>query len=165
MTRIKKDFDFVNGFQAVLLAPDERFAVLAEWMSLWEASVRSTHGFLTQGDIVALRPVVRSALTTVPELWGMRDRSGRWVAFMGMAEEGLEMLFVHPAAQGMGLGRQLVLKAVGERGVRFVDVNEQNPAALGFYERMGFTVVGRSETDGQGNPFPLLHMQWEEQSG
>ena len=95
----------------------------------------------------------------------MRDRSGRWVTFMGMAGKGLEMLFVHPAAQGMGLGRHPVLKAVGERGVRFVDVNEQNPAAPGFYERMGFTVAGRSETDGQGNPFPLLHMQWEEQSG
>ena len=165
MMRIKKDFDFANGFQAVLLAPDERFAVLAEWMSLWEASVRSTHGFLTQGDIVALRLVVRPALTTVPEWWGMRDRSGRWVAFMGMAGEGLEMLFVYPAAQGMGLGRHLVLKAVGERGVRFVDVNEHNVAAPGFYERMGFTVACRSETDGQGNPFPLLHMQWEEQSG
>ena len=40
-----------------------------------------------------------------------------------------------------------------------LDVNEQNPQALAFYQRMGFQVVGRSAVDGQGNPFPLLHMK------
>jgi putative acetyltransferase len=38
-------------------------------------------------------------------------------------------------------------------------VNEQNPAACGFYEHLGFVVVGRSEVDGTGRPFPLLHMR------
>jgi putative acetyltransferase len=37
-------------------------------------------------------------------------------------------------------------------------VNEQNPAAVGFYEALGFTVRGRSPVDGEGRPFPLLHM-------
>jgi putative acetyltransferase len=40
-----------------------------------------------------------------------------------------------------------------------VDVNEQNPQGVGFYRHMGFEQVGRSELDGQGNPFPLLHMR------
>jgi putative acetyltransferase len=40
-----------------------------------------------------------------------------------------------------------------------VDVNEQNPEARGFYERLGFTVVARSELDGTGRPFPLLHLR------
>lgn len=35
-------------------------------------------------------------------------------------------------------------------------VNEQNPAVLGFYKHMGFTLTGRSETDEQGNPYPIL---------
>jgi putative acetyltransferase len=38
-----------------------------------------------------------------------------------------------------------------------VDVNEQN--AEGRRGHMVFEQVGRSELDGQGNPFPLLHMQ------
>jgi putative acetyltransferase len=45
------------------------------------------------------------------------------------------------------------------KGPLTVDVNEQNPLALQFYERMGFKVVGRSELDGGGKPFPLLHLQ------
>lgn len=35
-------------------------------------------------------------------------------------------------------------------------VNEQNPAVLGFYKHMGFTLTGRSEMDEQGNPYPIL---------
>ena len=38
-------------------------------------------------------------------------------------------------------------------------MNEQNPRALGFYRRMGFEVVGRSELDELGNPYPLLHLR------
>lgn len=41
-------------------------------------------------------------------------------------------------------------------GASELDVNEQ---ARGFYEHMGFKVVGRSETDDMGDPFPILHMQ------
>ncbi|OAT53609.1 histone acetyltransferase [Providencia heimbachae ATCC 35613] len=40
-----------------------------------------------------------------------------------------------------------------------IDVNEQNPQAVGFYQHMGFSQYRRSELDGQGNPFPVLHMR------
>ncbi|MEG5438703.1 GNAT family N-acetyltransferase, partial [Enterobacter hormaechei] len=49
--------------------------------------------------------------------------------------------------------------AIAEFGVNEVDVNEQNPQGVAFYRHMGFEQVGRSELDGQGNPFPLLHMR------
>jgi putative acetyltransferase len=45
------------------------------------------------------------------------------------------------------------------KGRLAVDVNEQNPAAVRFYLACGFAVVGRSEVDDAGRPFPLLHMQ------
>ncbi len=37
-------------------------------------------------------------------------------------------------------------------------LNEQNPQAVGFYLHLGFSITARSELDGQGNAFPLLHM-------
>ena len=40
-----------------------------------------------------------------------------------------------------------------------VDVNGQNPQTRGFCEHLGFRVTGRSELDGQGAPYPILHMQ------
>lgn len=56
------------------------------------------------------------------------------------------------------MGRLLVEHAIGQGGVTQVDVNEQNEQAVGFYLKMGFTVTGRSALDGQGKPYPLLHM-------
>jgi len=40
-----------------------------------------------------------------------------------------------------------------------VSVNEQNQDALRFYQACGFVVGTRSDTDGDGRPFPLLHMR------
>lgn len=70
----------------------------------------------------------------------------------------LEMLFVAPDARGGGVGRQLVAHAIGQCGATMVDVNEQNEQAVGFYRKMGFVETGRSPLDGQGKPYPLLHM-------
>lgn len=68
------------------------------------------------------------------------------------------MLFVHADTRGRGVGRALLDHAVRELGVRTVDVNEQNEQAVGFYAHSGFTVTARSETDGEGRPYPLLHL-------
>ena len=38
-------------------------------------------------------------------------------------------------------------------------MNEQNQDALRFYRACGFVVETRSDTDGDGRPFPLLHMR------
>ena len=44
-------------------------------------------------------------------------------------------------------------------GVRELTVNEQNPQAAGFYERMGFRTAGRDAADPSGRPYPILHME------
>ena len=53
----------------------------------------------------------------------------------------------------------LIQKAFSELDVQYVDVNEQNPSAAKFYERMGFRTFRRDSTDDQGNPFPILRMK------
>ena len=45
-----------------------------------------------------------------------------------------------------------------------MDVNEQNVSAAGFYAHRGFEVVGRSETDEAGRPYPLLHLRLDRRS-
>ncbi len=69
------------------------------------------------------------------------------------------MLFVAPASFGKGIGRQLVELAIARYGVQYVDVNEQNPLAAGFYRHIGFEMFERLEMDEQGNPFPILKMK------
>ena len=127
-------------------------------LDLWEASVRATHHFLSDAAIRQIAGYVPQALREVPLLAVAYDAQGRAVGFMGAAGEKLEMLFLAPSARGQGLGRQLLRYGIAQWGIRSLDVNEQNPQARGFYEHMGFYVSGRSETDGQGQPYPLLSM-------
>jgi len=127
-------------------------------VEVWEASVRATHDFLPEEDIALFRTLVPGLLGTVT-LVGVRDDGGEIIAFMGASGPNMEMLFVHPSARGKGVGQALTEYAVEQLGVTTVDVNEQNEQAVGFYLRMGFKVRARSDTDGMGKPYPLLHMK------
>jgi putative acetyltransferase len=130
-------------------------------LDTWLRSVRATHAFLSEADVNALLPDVRSYLaSTEPDLWVLCSDTGNIMGFMGLSGDTMDALFLAPEFQRRGGGRLLVQHArelVG--GDLTVDVNEQNPAARRFYEACGFVVVGRSPVDGTGRPFPLLHMR------
>ena len=85
--------------------------------------------------------------------------AGTPVGFLGLAGASLEALFLAPEHRRRGGGRLLVEHARRLKGPLVVDVNEQNPDALRFYEACGFRVVGRSEVDSDGRPFPLIHLR------
>jgi putative acetyltransferase len=138
-----------------------RTAEHATLVALWERSVRATHDFLTEADIGALRPLVREALSDEAlELWVLTGRADVPIGFMGLVGHDIAALFLEPAHRGQGGGRRLVAYAQQLReGDLTVDVNEQNAAARGFYEALGFRVVGRSPFDDGGRPFPVLHMR------
>jgi len=127
-------------------------------VEVWEASVRATHDFVSESDIVFFRPLVREELAAAP-VFVVRDDEGKVAGFIGVASSEVESLFIDAKWRGQGIGRRLMEYAIHELGATRVDVNEQNDQAVGFYRKMGFEVVGRSETDGQGKPYPLLHMQ------
>jgi putative acetyltransferase len=141
---------------------DGIFSVQAEdhprVVEVWEASVRATHHFITEADIQFFKPLVRDALPDI-EVACVRDREGLVAGFVAVQHGKVEMLFIHPAWRGQGAGRRLLEHAINTLGATILDVNEQNEQALGFYRRMGFEVVGRSEIDGLGKPYPLLHMR------
>jgi len=131
----------------------------AEIVEVWEASVRATHDFLSEDDIQFLKPLILNEYLSAVELRCIKNDAGNILGFLGVAEEKIEMLFVHSDRRGEGIGKLLLNYAVNDMGATKLDVNEQNSQAVGFYEHLGFKVTGRSEVDGMGKPFPLLHMQ------
>jgi putative acetyltransferase len=124
---------------------------------IWLASVRVSHSFLSESEIQALAPLVREAALPNLELWVLQLADGKPVGFFGLDGTKLEALFIAPDHQGQGGGKMLVEFARKLKGPLTVDVNEQNPKAIAFYERNGFIRTGRSETDSGGRPYPLLH--------
>lgn len=128
-------------------------------LTVWEASVRATHLFLSDADILHIKEYVPQALAGVSHLIIAEAEPNRPVAFMGVEGSRLEMLFLSPAARGKGLGKKLLQYGVQNYGVLDVTVNEQNPQAVGFYEHLGFAVYKRTDHDEEGNAFPLLYMR------
>ena len=127
--------------------------------AVWERSVRATHWFLSASEIDAIRKDVPKALQTVEHLILAMDESGEPIGFMGIAGKKLEMLFLAPEERGKGLGKKLIRYGIETFGIRTVTVNEQNPDAVSFYKKMGFSVYKRTEIDEEGRPYPLLWMK------
>ncbi|UVL47325.1 GNAT family N-acetyltransferase [Pseudomonas moraviensis] len=126
---------------------------------VWEASVRATHQFLPDSYIELLRNLVLTRYLDAVMLICTKDAQQRITGFAGVAAGKIEMLFIDPDHRGRGLGKQLLRYAIERLNADELDVNEQNPQALGFYEKQGFEVIGRSDVDGMGQPYPLLHMR------
>lgn len=133
-------------------------ALLAALVDVWERSVRATHAFLSEQEILAIREFVPQALSGVEKLVVALDGE-RPLGFMGAEAGRLEMLFLAPEARGRGLGRRLLEEAITRYSVEELTVNEQNPQAVGFYEHLGFRTYKRTELDEEGRPYPLLYMR------
>jgi len=141
------------------VSPSERNEELLNRLTeLWEASVRASHHFLREEDIENLKPYVTEGLASIRHLYVVFDTDAP-TAFIGIQDEKIEMLFVSPQYLRKGIGKQLVNMAVKNHKAIFVDVNEQNPGARAFYEKLGFVEFGRTEMDEQGNPFPIIALR------
>ena len=114
---------------------------------------------MSNDEIQKIKGYIPEALTSVAHLIVVENDHAHPVGFMGINDHFLEMLFISNDYRGKGLGKQLLEYGITNYAVNKLDVNEQNPLAKGFYEHMGFTVYQRSELDGQGNHYPILHMQ------
>lgn len=138
---------------------DRNTQLLTELLNIWEDSVRATHLFLSDAEIKGIKKYVPQALGGVKHLIVAENDYGKPIAFMGVENSRLEMLFLSSAERGAGLGRQLLDRGIRDYRIQEVTVNEQNPQAVGFYQHMGFEVYKRTDCDEEGNPYPLLYMK------
>ncbi len=139
---------------------EDRNSILVEQLvKVWKDSVKETHLFLSDVEINNIQKYIPQALTDISHLVIAHNEIGVPVAFMGIDEQKLEMLFITPKERGRGLGKILIEYGIKEYSINELGVNEQNPQAKGFYERMGFQVYKRTETDEQGMPYPILYMK------
>jgi putative acetyltransferase len=124
---------------------------------LWEQSVLATHDFLSTSDFEHIKTLVWemdfNAFTVICAF-----QENQFVGFLGMHNQKIEMLFLHPSAFGKGIGKQLIHHAIEVYHCTLVDVNEQNHQAVGFYHHAGFHVLNRKPKDDLGFDYPILEM-------
>lgn len=131
-----------------------------QMIEVWESSVRATHGFLAEEDIVKLRSLIRNEVFYINsiEIYVLKDLD-KVIGFVGTSDVTIQMLFISPNYFGKTVGRILLKYALENKKCTKVEVNEQNPRALRFYQKHGFQIKASSELDHQGNPFPILFME------
>jgi putative acetyltransferase len=145
----------VSRFRVRRSAPDDVPGLL----EIWRRSVDATHDFLSAEDRAAIDVIVANDYLPAASLLVAVDETDRPIAFLGGSGREIESLFVDPSVHGQGAGRLLIETfASGDSGPLMVEVNEQNAGARRFYERLGFRVTRRSPHDGDGRPYPLLHL-------
>jgi len=127
-------------------------------ISLWESSVRATHHFLSEADIQSYKKLIFNTYLDQVELFCLKH-DNEIIGFMGLSEDFLQMLFIHPNFRGKGVGKQLISFAIKNKNITKVDVNEQNKQAFGFYKHLGFQITDRYEHDAVGKPYPILSME------
>ncbi|XBH21332.1 GNAT family N-acetyltransferase [Jonesiaceae bacterium BS-20] len=141
--------------------PSIRSATVADYpqiLSVWRRSVEATHHFLSSNDIAAIELDVARYLPLMSDL-RVAHTDNEVLGFVAIEGDTVEMLFVDSKYFGQGIGSKLLAAVAGDRTCLRVDVNEQNPTGRTFYRARGFTQIGRSETDGEGRPFPILHLE------
>ena len=147
-----------------ILEVEERNSdLISKLIAVWEASVKATHLFLSDSEILSIKEYVPQALKSVDKLIIAENDEEKPIAFMGIENKTLEMLFITPSERGHGLGKLLLQYGISNYKVNRLTVNEQNPQAKGFYEHIGFHVYKRTDYDEQGNPYPLLYMRLPEE--
>ncbi|MGV0948118.1 GNAT family N-acetyltransferase [Empedobacter falsenii] len=123
---------------------------------IWESAVLNTHDFLAKEDFEYYKENLPNYFPHVT-LFGY-EIENQLVGFVGVAEQNLEMLFIHNDFRRKGVGKALLDFSIQELNVKSVDVNEQNQQAIDFYLSQGFKVISRSEKDGEGKAYPILHL-------
>ncbi len=129
---------------------DRNEDIITNLLLIWDRSVRTTHLFLSEEELMQIREVENLILI---------KNNYEYLGFMGIERDKIEMIFVDSKAIGKGLGKELLNYGIDNYKATLVDVNEENTYALSFYEHMGFKVLKRDEVDSQGNPYPILHMK------
>lgn len=126
---------------------------------VWRRAVEATHDFLSVADIDGFEEQVRGILPRAAIRVACDPEDGVVVGFLGARGGEVDMLFVDPDTHGRGAGTALLEEVAAHHPILTVDVNEQNPVARAWYRRRGFVEFGRSATDADGLPFPIVHLR------
>jgi ribosomal protein S18 acetylase RimI-like enzyme len=127
-------------------------------LRIWRAASEIAHPFFTSAQLDEQQALVEQVYLPKAETW-VAVAAGQPVGFIGLLGHFIGGLFVAPEGQGRGIGRALVGHAAARQGSLELEVYARNEGALRFYQRLGFTEIGRRPRDDNDLPLELIRLR------
>ncbi|MGI9896732.1 N-acetyltransferase [Vibrio natriegens] len=127
--------------------PHDLDSVLEIWL---EASVKA-HDFISAEFWESQVENMRNIYIPASEVY-VFEVDSKVVGFYALYENNLAAIFVSPAFQGKGIGKQLLSHAKAQRAVLGLSVYKENQASYQFYLSQGFKVVSEQLDEHTGHP-------------
>lgn len=128
-----------------------RDADLDQLLEVWYRASEVAHPFLTEEFLAAERENIRKVHMPKAKTWVYED-AGKVVGFIALIGNEVGAIFVSPDMHGRGIGRALMDLARDRHDTLELDVFEANSIGRSFYERYGFTRIGRHVHAESGHP-------------
>ena len=141
--------DEANTLTQIALDAKRHWGYPEHWIKHWEADLTISSDFIRDNEVF------------------VAEQDGEVRGFYALCVSGnkaeLEHLWVTPGSIGTGVGKELFLDAMNRAAtleVREIEISS-DPNAAGFYERMGASQIGETESniDGQVRKLPRLRIE------
>jgi putative acetyltransferase len=133
-------------------------ALVDLWVAAWSETGLGVNFEDRRAWLIGHLPALRAGGAEIIVGLDASRRPGGFAAIDGKSGY-LDQLCVAPRERGSGLASALIGEAKRRSpGTIELDVNETNPRARRFYEREGFSIVGRGLNPQSG--LPTLKMRW-----
>ncbi|MGY0564728.1 MAG: N-acetyltransferase [Paraglaciecola chathamensis] len=120
-------------------------------IEIWlEASVKA-HNFVSADFWESQVESMRNIYIPASDVF-VYEIESKIVGFYALYENNLAAIFVFPAFQSKGIGKQLLSHAKSQRAVLSLSVYKENQASYQFYLSQGFTVVSEQLEEHTGHP-------------
>lgn len=126
--------------------------------SIWYRASLEAHAFLGVDLLGNQQKLIEDVYLEKAETW-VAVVDNKPVGFIGLLDSFIGGLFVDPAAQGHGIGRQLIDHSLAMKGELSLEVYADNERACRFYKQLGFQEISRRAKDDNGLPFANIEMQ------
>ncbi len=90
----------------IIAKKDRTPQLIDKLLKVWGNSVRATHKFLSNEEILEIKKYVPQALNNISHLIIDTDENENPIAFMGIEDHKLEMLFITSEYRGKGIGKR-----------------------------------------------------------
>lgn len=117
---------------------DRSCELVNEILDVYEKSISETANSLSEESKKEIMADTEKMILDIENLIIIKDDNEKVIGFMGVENEAVEMICLHPNYKNKGIGKELMNVAINEHNVNKAYVKKINVSGIDFCKHMGF---------------------------